>query len=71
MPVSMYDIYEIEKIKKMNDDYVNHIKYKSVEKSANRKGFRKASVEEILASYNHKQNSLELFCYAGGLWVKI
>lgn len=71
MTVNMYRVHESEEREACHAAYVADTDFPALESRARARGFRHATLSEINASADAKGvSSIDLHCWAGGLWVK-
>jgi hypothetical protein len=51
-------------------EYISAPGFKDLEAKAHARGYRKATPAEVRASYNSEWWAQDLYCWAGGLWIK-
>lgn len=72
MAVEMYQVHEAERREACHAAYISDDYFPVLEQKAKERGFRKATISEINSSATAKGvNAPYLYCWAGGLWVKI
>lgn len=72
MAVEMYQVHEAERRAACYAAYIADEGFPELEEKAKARGFRKATISEINASATAKGvNAPDLYCWAGGLWVKL
>lgn len=71
MTINMYDVQSREHREIAHKDFCLEKEYGSLVDEAKRKGFRHATIGEIHDSAESKQGAEEIFCWKGGLWVKL
>ena len=71
MAIDMYDEHAAEQREKCHREYVAHQDFEALQAKALKRGFRKATMQEIHASARSAPFALELFGWRGGLWVRL
>jgi len=69
--VNMYDVHEQERREAATLAYIMSPDFKEIAAEAANRGYRKATIQEINASARSAPWAIELFCWRGGLWVKL
>jgi hypothetical protein len=71
MAVCMYEEHERQAREAANVAYLAEPGFAELEAKAQAKGFRKATISEINASAERSNWAPDLFCWLGGLWVRM
>jgi hypothetical protein len=71
MDICIYQQHEKERRESLHKSYVESSDFTRLESIAKKLGYRKANIREINNSAESIQGSEELFCWKGGLWIKI
>ena len=71
MAICLYDQHESEKREKCHQEYCESEGFLALESKARSKGYRNATINEIYASAEARHGAPDLFCWQGGLWVRI
>lgn len=67
----MYKVYDAETREERYKNYTSDPHFKTLCKKAGEKGFRHATLSEIHSSSESTTvHNVDLYCWAGGLWVK-
>ena len=67
----MYKVYEAEKREECYKNYTSDPYFKALCRKAYKKGFRHATLSEVHSGAGPATvHSVDLYCWAGGLWVK-
>lgn len=70
MAICLYDQHDTERREAYHREYVTADGFAALERSADQRGYRKATISEIHASAESRPGAEELFCWRGGLWVQ-
>lgn len=71
MTVNNFREYEREDRAKCHAAYTTAPEFRSIEMEALKRGYRNATLSEIEASADSQYGAHELFCWRGGLWIKV
>lgn len=72
MTVNMYREYERLDREVAHREYITAPEFPALESEALKRGYRKATISEINASAESAFGaSSDLYCWRGGLWVKV
>lgn len=71
MTINMYREHEREGRSKSYDEYKASPDFRTIEAEALARGYRHATLSEIEASADSQNGAVDLFCWRGGLWVKV
>lgn len=71
MGMSMWAVFAREQREAAHKQYMAAPEYPALEREANEKGFRKATLSEIHASLDRDVHAPELYTWRGGLWTPI
>lgn len=70
MAVCMYGEYARQDREAAHAEYCASPRLRELEEKAAARGYRHATISEINASAERAQWAPELYCWAGGLWVR-
>ncbi len=68
MAINIYNVHDTQRREAANADYVQAPEFAALEREANRRGYRHATISEINASADSAPWAVELLCWKGGLW---
>lgn len=71
MAINLYDVNDRERREAANAAYVAAPEFPELERDAKAQGYRHATLGEIHASADSVSYAPDLFCWRGGLWVRI